>query len=135
MTVQLRDERRWRRSRAQLCDGLGPRRDGERSIKRFRLWRSPLPHFPNTQFILPGDHSGGVPPVPIPNTEVKPSCADDTCRATGRENRSLPGRLFYVFYVSLYWDGSERLLVYVWMIRLSVSRSRPGPALQMVFLL
>ena len=27
------------------------------------------------------------PPVPIPNTEVKHISADDTCRATGRENR------------------------------------------------
>ena len=27
------------------------------------------------------------PPVPIPNTEVKLTCADDTCRVTGRENR------------------------------------------------
>ena len=27
------------------------------------------------------------PPVPIPNTEVKHLYADDSCRATGRENR------------------------------------------------
>ena len=27
------------------------------------------------------------PPVPIPNTEVKLTCADDTCRVTGRVNR------------------------------------------------
>ena len=30
---------------------------------------------------------GVGPPVPIPNTEVKHISADDTCRATGRENR------------------------------------------------
>ena len=30
-------------------------------------------------------HEG--PPVPIPNTEVKLMCADDSCRVTGRENR------------------------------------------------
>ena len=30
-------------------------------------------------------HEG--PPVPIPNTEVKLMTADDSCRATGRENR------------------------------------------------
>ena len=29
------------------------------------------------------------PPVPIPNTEVKLCSADDTCLATGRENRSM----------------------------------------------
>ena len=27
---------------------------------------------------FPGDNAGGVPPVPIPNTEVKPSRADGT---------------------------------------------------------
>ena len=27
------------------------------------------------------------PPVPIPNTEVKLICADNTCRVTGREDR------------------------------------------------
>ena len=31
-----------------------------------------------------------VPPVPIPNTEVKLICADDTWTATSRENRSSP---------------------------------------------
>ena len=30
-------------------------------------------------------HEG--PPVPIPNTEGKVMCADDSCRVTGRENR------------------------------------------------
>ena len=45
-----------------------------------------------------GDHSRGVPPVPIPNTEVKPSCADGT---TGKpwESRSLPGFFFFFFGV------------------------------------
>ena len=31
------------------------------------------------------------PPVPIPNTEVKRTSADDTALATEWENRSLPG--------------------------------------------
>ena len=39
---------------------------------------------------LLGDHSGGVPPVPIPNSEVKPSCADGTARETVWESRSSP---------------------------------------------
>ena len=30
---------------------------------------------------MPGDDSEGVPPVPIPNTEVKPLCADDTAHS------------------------------------------------------
>ena len=37
-------------------------------------------------YIVGVDWSEG-PPVPIPNTEVKLTSADDTCRVTGRENR------------------------------------------------
>ena len=36
-----------------------------------------------------GYYSGG-PPVPIPNTAVKPACADDTCLETDWKNRSPP---------------------------------------------
>jgi LysM repeat protein len=39
----------------------------------------------------PGDASGEAIPVPIPNTEVKLSSAEDTERAAFRENRSSPG--------------------------------------------
>ena len=37
-----------------------------------------------------GDDSGEDPPVPIPNTEVKLSSAEDTWWATARENMTLP---------------------------------------------
>ena len=37
-----------------------------------------------------GDYSGEVTPVPIPNTEVKLPCADDTWRETAWESRTLP---------------------------------------------
>ena len=37
-----------------------------------------------------GDDSGGVPPDPIPNSEVKPSYADGTAGATQWESRSSP---------------------------------------------
>ena len=37
-----------------------------------------------------GGHSGGDTPLPIPNREVKPSCADGTARDTGWESRSPP---------------------------------------------
>ena len=37
-----------------------------------------------------GVFSGEGPPVPIPNTEVKLTCAEDTCLATGWKNRSTP---------------------------------------------
>ena len=37
-----------------------------------------------------GDLTGGETPVPIPNTEVKPTRADGTNRVSGWESRSLP---------------------------------------------
>ena len=37
--------------------------------------------------ILVGDDDGEVPPVPIPNTEVKLTCAEDSSLETARENR------------------------------------------------
>jgi hypothetical protein len=54
---------------------------------------------------VPGGITGGATPVPIPNTEVKPSKADDTAAVRQWESRTLPGfkksllvkasRLFY----------------------------------------
>ena len=40
-----------------------------------------------------GVFNGEGPPVPIPNTEVKLSHAEDTRLATGRENRSMPTQI------------------------------------------
>ena len=37
-----------------------------------------------------GVFNGEGPPVPIPNTEVKLTCAENTCLATDREDRSMP---------------------------------------------
>ena len=42
------------------------------------------------QHNISGDNSLRVPPVPIPNTEVKPQRADGTWLATARESRSSP---------------------------------------------
>ena len=41
--------------------------------------------------LFPGGDRRGVTPVPMPNTEVKPSTADGTARVTVWESRSLPG--------------------------------------------
>ena len=38
-----------------------------------------------------GAHSGGVPPVPIPNTAVKPASADGSWTAGFFESRTVPG--------------------------------------------
>ena len=49
------------------------------------------PSNPRQQDRFPGGHRRGVTPVPIPNTEVKPSTADGTAWVTAWESRSLPG--------------------------------------------
>ena len=41
--------------------------------------------------VFPGGDGGGVTPVPISNTEVKPSSADGTALETRWESRKLPG--------------------------------------------
>ena len=42
------------------------------------------------EYKISGDNSLRDPPVPIPNTEVKPQHADGTWLATARESRSSP---------------------------------------------
>jgi hypothetical protein len=42
-------------------------------------------------FSFSGGFSEGETPVPIPNTAVKPLCADGTARVGVWESRSLPG--------------------------------------------
>ena len=41
-----------------------------------------------------GIHSDEGPPVPIPNTEVKLINAENTLRATAREDRTMPTPIF-----------------------------------------
>ena len=41
-------------------------------------------------FIIVGIFNDEGPPVPIPNTEVKLICAEDTWLEAARENRSMP---------------------------------------------
>ena len=45
-----------------------------------------FPAFAVNIYIVGVDWGEG-PPVPIPNTEVKLTSADNTCRVTGREDR------------------------------------------------
>ena len=42
---------------------------------------------------MAGVDDGEVPPVPIPNTEVKLICAEDSWLETACENRSMPASL------------------------------------------
>ena len=45
---------------------------------------------------ISGDYSLRVPPVPIPNTEVKPQHADGTWLETARESRSSPDSMKFI---------------------------------------
>ena len=63
---------------------------------------------------ISGDYGWRVPPVPIPNTEVKPPRADGTWLATAREMMASPDSNFapktFVFGVfSAFWavEGNE----------------------------
>ena len=47
-------------------------------------------HIANCKLTLVGANYDEVPPVPIPNTEVKLISAEDTWRAAAWENRSVP---------------------------------------------
>src|SRR6202140_921154 len=51
----------------------------------------PVKYFDSELKKVLGDLSEGDPPVPIPNTEVKPFSPDCTARASVWESRKLPG--------------------------------------------
>ena len=66
---------------------------------------------------ISGGNDEGVPPVPIPNTEVKPFSADGTWLVTARESRSPPdstnkplafSRWFFL------WNSGNRQLIRVY---------------------
>ena len=59
--------------------------EGAKEQAKVERQRSELRH-PN----ISGDYSLRVPPVPIPNTEVKPQHAESTWLETAREDRSSP---------------------------------------------
>ena len=54
------------------------------------------------------DNSGGDserdPPVPIPNTEVKPFSADGTWLETARESRTLPDSIRNLAFAGFFFD-------------------------------
>ena len=71
----------------------------------------------------PGGYCGGVPPLPIPNREVKPACADGTAMQCGRVGGRhfcfptgrvlLPARqgdpsIFFIYKSSVYKTYRER---------------------------
>ena len=59
-----------------------------------------------------GGQSEEVPPVPIPNTEVKLLSVDNTWRVTAREDRTLPERKIT--------DEAQASSVYLYILSKSV---------------
>ena len=76
-----------------LADGepneVGRRRRGG-ATERASIRRQPDARLSEVRDDEVGVDYGEVPPVPIPNTEVKLTCADDTWLETARENRFSP---------------------------------------------
>ena len=64
---------------------------------------------PDDRHIDAGGHGGEAIPVPIPNTEVKLSCADDS-GTQSRESRWLPA--FFILLSFFYF----RKIVYLYLI-------------------
>ena len=64
--------------------------------------------------LISGGYCGGVPPLPIPNREVKPTCADGTAIQCGRVGRRLLSmkslrfrKISEAFFVYLHRDFSS----------------------------
>ena len=58
-------------------------------------------------YCIVGVFNGEGPPVPIPNTEVKLTSADNTCLETDREDRSMPTRKAHSFGCELFAEIVE----------------------------
>ena len=63
------------------------------------------------------DDAGG-PPVPIPNTEVKPCSAEDTWLATARENRKMPTSDSEYFFYLDYFKHCKRCFFFFLKMKL-----------------
>ena len=66
----------------------------KRSTKKRASWQPPaFAHLSKNFF--PGGYGGGATPVPISNTEVKPSSGDGTARVAAWESSTLPGIMIH----------------------------------------
>ena len=63
------------------------------AIQYVSIWPAP--------FTIVGVFNGEGPPVPIPNTEVKLTSAENTCLETDREDRSMPTRKVRISFLDL----------------------------------
>ena len=101
------DRLSWRES-SQVSE---PKSEVSRKVSRAEGEQSEAEELKNQQdreHTISGDNSLRDPPVPIPNTEVKPQHADGTWLETARESRSSP-------------DSNKFIVVNITMICLSSS--------------
>ena len=87
--------------------GVNPLRLPPVVLRPLFMWDTRSPD--GNQRYIPGGYCGGVPPLPIPNREVKPACADGTAMQCGRvggrllsswraSGTEVPQALLLVFY-------------------------------------
>ena len=86
--IVLQTIRERNRQRRIVILQAGSENSDSNKMDEFDMWVLWVYH------LFPGNNSGGETPVPIPNTAVKPSCADGTDRASGRESRYCQDFLF-----------------------------------------
>ena len=87
----------------------------------------------NRLFSERSDHIVGVfngegPPVPIPNTEVKLTSADNTCLETDREDRSMPTQRICVCRSSAYYASLAQQVEHAAVNRRVVGSNPTGGA-------
>ena len=77
---------------------------------------------------LSGGYCGGVPPLPIPNREVKPTCADGTAMQCGRVGRRLLSmkslRFRKISEAFLFFLPADLFLLRCFFFSLNISLSR-----------
>ena len=97
MTVRLPYERHWLK---HLQVGIKVyAAESTRLLTELSLVRVQLGEPKEYSLSTVGVDDAGGPPVPIPNTEVKPCSAEDSALATGCENRKMPTSDSEYFYI------------------------------------
>ena len=85
-----------------------------------RLYKIAIKSYIFVRALLPGDYCGGGTPVPFPNTEVKPSCADDTASLRGGKVGHRRAFLFFTWEFCLRQSSRVKsasfLLFYIFFI-------------------
>ena len=74
--------------------------------------------------VISGGYCGGVPPLPIPNREVKPACADGTAMQCGRVGGRL---LFFMSPLSGETDGGDFFVCLCVCVDVWYGGTLPGP--------